>query len=154
MNNQLLAMTDLNLVEEAAMKEGDMFLMQAPAPENQATYPATVVPTTTAIPTITATLPTQTPETTVPAPTVPTEQTPPVTIAAAPEPGRDTAAHEGTGTLSDIDALRQLLWERYQQNLAILQEQLEKAPEALKPALLQAIKVLEDGYRSAIASLE
>lgn len=152
MNSQLLAMADLNLIEEVAVKGDGMAALQAP--ENQTAFSGVVTPTATTVPAPTTTPSQQAPETTVPATTVPAEQPPPVVIAAPSEPGRDTVAYEDTGTLSDIDELKQLLWEKYQQNLAILLEQLEKAPEALKPALLEAIKVLEDGYQLAIASLE
>jgi hypothetical protein len=142
MNSQLLAMADLNIGGVILAEEKAMLAMGSA--DNALQAPATTTPATT----------TTTPATTtVPAITAPTAQPPPVVIAAPSEPGRDTATYEETGTLSDIDELKQLLWERYQQNLAILLEQLEKAPEPLKPALLEAIKVLEDGYQLAISSL-
>jgi len=68
-------------------------------------------------------------------------------------PERIGAASDDTSALSEVEQLRQLLTSRYEQNLRILLEQLEKAPEALKPAIQEAIEVLQRGYELAIASL-
>ena len=123
MNNQLLAIANLQFNGGTTTEKG-MFALEAPP------------------------VGTQSPSTTVPAPTLaipaPTTSTP---------PERDTASSEYNDMLSDIEKLKQLLREKYEQNLQILLEQLEKAPETLKPALQEAIDVLQTGYELALASL-
>lgn len=144
MNGQLLAMADLNigginLSEQKAVldMESLTFGLQTPA---ATTTPA---PTTTPPPKITVTA-------------APDEE-PPATITTVPSvppvPERIGAASDDTSALSEVEQLRQLLTSRYEQNLRILLEQLEKAPEALKPAIQEAIEVLQRGYELAIASL-
>ena len=150
MNVQLLAMADLNLGgDKLVQEEGASFMMSAPTATTvpQASAPETSNQTSTILE-----LP---PATDTP---VPVEDGPPVVITEAPAPTipevpeRATKV-EDTVELSDIDKLKQLLWEQYQQNLLILLEQLEKAPDSLKPALEQAIKVLRQGYELVLASI-
>jgi len=131
MNSQLIAMADLNIggIEPAVTK--DMFALEAATPATQA--PSTTVPAVAAVP----------------APA--TTSTPPVVLTVPSE--RSGGTSQDTGFLSDIERLRLLLTEKYEQNLRILLEQLEKAPEALKPALQQAIDILQQGYELALASL-
>ncbi len=131
MNSQLLAIADLNIggLETTAK---DMFALEAltTAPTSA---PLTTTPAATAVP----------------APT--TITTPQITITSSQERSFETS--QDTTQLSDIDRLKLLLTEKYEQDLRILLEQLEKAPEALKPALQQAIDVLQQGYELALASL-
>ena len=155
MNGQLLAMADLNIGGVDRAENKLMFALDSSQEGVQA--PSTTVPATTPAPTAT-TAPAPTITVTAPAtdePPVAITQPPTTTtvISVPPLPERDTTTAEDTGALTDIEKLKQLLREKYQQNLRILLEQLEKAPEALKPALQQAIEVVQQGYELAIASL-
>jgi hypothetical protein len=108
------------------------------------------------------------PTTTVPAMQVPPtatppdlENAPPPTPTATMPPSPEivalptTAPETGDATaLTDKEKLRQRLIEEAEQNLAVLREQLARAPAALKPAIQKAIERAEEGYRLAIASLE
>jgi len=147
MNSQLLAMADLNI--GGINLSGDMatFALEALSPEEQ-TETSTSAPTVANVPTSLITIPAPT----VTSPPKATEnQVPVIIVPQAPE--RGSVILEDTGMLSDIEILKLLLIERYEENLRILLEQLEQAPEAFKPALQQAIGVLQLGYELAIASL-
>lgn len=151
MNGQLLAMADLNIggVNQAELK--DMFAFEALSSGEQAA-PSTTAPTVANVPAPLISVP---PSTTTPSPpatvTLPPTTTATLIVPQAPERGAGTVTD--TSMLSDIEKLRLLLTEKYEQNLQLLLEQLYKAPEALKPALQQAIDVLQQGYELAIASL-
>jgi hypothetical protein len=54
---------------------------------------------------------------------------------------------------ADITELRMLLTTSYERNLRILLDQYEKASEALKPFIQNAIDVLTEGYEQALANL-
>jgi hypothetical protein len=150
MNGQLLAMADLNIGGINLYEEKAMFGLASAEDNLQTPGATTTVPTTTPPPTETvgAPPPDETPITVTQAPT-PTTTVP----AVPPVPERLGGAAEDASELSAIEQLRQLLTSRYEENLRILQEQLEKAPEALKPAIQEAIEVLQRGYELAIASL-
>jgi hypothetical protein len=73
----------------------------------------------------------------------------------------DGAGHENgnygnnaTTALTEREKLKNELTRKYEENLAALQDELDKAPEALKPALERAIEVLKAGYEESIANLE
>ena len=135
MNSQLLAMADLNIGGINLSEDKAMFALEAPTAGIQAPS------TTTPAPTITIAGPTAT-------------QPPPATTTIVPVPPATERSHVvDTSLLSDVEQLKLLLIEKYEQNLQILFEQLEKAPEALKTALQQAIDILQQGYELAIASL-
>jgi hypothetical protein len=147
MNGQLLAMADLNIGGINAVDEKAMFGMQA-AQEEGLHVPASTTPAPT------TTTPATTPPSTDEPPAVETQPVPTITtITMLPVPERIGGDAEDTSELSDIERLRQLLTSRFNQNLRILLEQLEKAPEALKPAIQEAIEVLQRGYELAIDSL-
>jgi hypothetical protein len=136
-------MADLNIGGVNLYEEKALFSLASAEDNLQA--PVTTTPATT---------PPATETTTAPPPVV--TQAPTITAAVPsvpPAPERLGGTAEDTGELSEVEQLRQLLTSRYQENLRILQEQLEKAPEALKPAIQEAIEVLRRGYELAIASL-
>jgi hypothetical protein len=140
MNVQLIALAD---TESNLVGQGEKAAFGVMMQNESATGPSLFAPRAT------------TPSTT-PAPA--TSNMPFVDSFAPPMAGnRSVETTETTETsnteLSEIDQLRLLLTSRYEQNLKILLDQLEKAPEALKPALQKAIEVLEQGYEQAIANL-
>jgi hypothetical protein len=151
MDDQLFAMADLNIggLNQSELK--DMFAFEALSSGEQAA-PSTTAPTVANVPTSLITIPAPTTNTTSTPPVVVTQAPATTTIVTAP-PAPERSHVEDTSMLSDIERLKLLLRERYEQNLQILLEQLEKAPEALKPALQEAIDVLQQGYELAIASL-
>lgn len=141
MDDQLFAMADLNIGGVNLSEDKAVFAFEALSSEEQA-VPATTTPTVANVATPGILMP----------PQASTENQ--VTVSAVPPaPERGAVIVEDTSILSDIEKLKLLLRERYEQNLRILLEQLEKASEALKPALQQAIDVLQMGYELAIASL-
>jgi hypothetical protein len=155
MNGQLLAMADLNIGGVNASDEKAIFGMQSA--EESLHVPAATTPaptTTTPAETVTPTITTASPATDEP-PVAVTQPAPTITVVLSqpPSPERIGGDAEDTGELSELEQLRQLLTTRYEQNLQILLEQLEKAPEALKPAIQEAIEVLQRGYELALASL-
>lgn len=100
--------------------------------------------------------------------TAPETTTPPTTSAPASSnnqfvfafaaPAAENRSVESTETTTtteptEITQLRTLLTTKYEQNLKILTDQYNKAPEALKPALQRAIDILIQGYLQAIANL-
>jgi hypothetical protein len=60
---------------------------------------------------------------------------------------------EGVKPSKEAKFKQELARQAYENWLA-LQEELEKAPESLKPALLRAIEVAEQAYQEALANLE
>jgi hypothetical protein len=152
MNSQLLAVATLELNGGTLAEEKGMLALQAPTTDATA---SNAVPFMRTVPATTI----------VPAPHVIITQPQPATdnntlMAVAPPLtitiGQPEAfgAYDNAGELSEKEKLRQQLIEKAVQNLQILKDQLEKAPEALKPALLKAIEIAEQGYAQAIANLE
>jgi hypothetical protein len=82
--------------------------------------------------------------------TTASETTPPVISTSPPEISPTTS---NTSSLSDVERLKLILTEKYEKNLQILYDLLEKAPESLKPAIENAIEILTQGYQQAIANL-
>jgi hypothetical protein len=82
-----------------------------------------------------------------------TTTSPATTLAGGTTPESGDNAPIDTSALTDIEKLKLLLLEKMEQNLQTLRDQLEKAPEALKPALLEAIEIVERGYWLAIVNL-
>ena len=102
----------------------------------------------------------------------PAVATPAPTILATPEETPAQGTLKGTGPPEGVgrenttngkgkeqkpgkqEKLRTMLTERFEENLKILQDELAKAPEWLKPALQQAIEVARRGYERALLNLE
>ena len=88
-----------------------------------------------------------------PAPTVPA---PPVAITQAPAAasGEEQAVTARCRHLDQQEKLKAVIVQEIAANLKVLQDELEKAPESLKPALQQAIEVARRGYEQAINNLD
>jgi hypothetical protein len=175
LNKQLIAVANLNVSgreESAMLGQTASEAARAPAAAEEAPKalmaPAPTAAPTTTTPTMTATpVPAPVPDGT-PPPQItlaPTEEyEPPVTVASPapasiPEAGSSdifaTDSAAGTGAKSDKqEKLRQELSRQYLQNRQALEDELEKAPESLKPALLRAIEIAEKAYLEALASLD
>jgi uncharacterized protein YggL (DUF469 family) len=146
MNSQLLAMATLELNGGTLAEEKGMLALQAPTSTTNATA-SNVAPFVRTVPATTIII-TQPPAAT-PAPSTRT-QGPSEEFSS----GQADNAQVNNNELSDIEKLKAMLFEKAAQNLQILKDQLEKAPEALKPALLKAIEIAEQGYAQALANLE
>jgi hypothetical protein len=84
----------------------------------------------------------------------------PSPTTAPPEEGLLGEENQETDRAGDTQAtddkqsqLRDSLIQQYEDNIRALQEELEKASEALRPALLRAIEVAESAYAQALANL-
>jgi hypothetical protein len=85
----------------------------------------------------------------------------PTITAGPPEEGLLGGAVEDGGARDAVDytgsdqqaRLRETLSRQYSENIQALWDELEKAPEALKPALSYAIEVAQNAYAEALASL-
>jgi hypothetical protein len=167
MNKQLVAVANLSITggeekaghgEEAAVFD-EMSEVEQQAPKALMAPVPAAAPSPTAIPAATPPA-TTTPTTTSPAVDAPP---PPVVIMTAPSPEVDEAQPEGlvsrtygldSGQKPDKQQkLKQDLSKQALENLQALQEELEKAPENLKPVLQRAIEVAEEAYREALANL-
>jgi hypothetical protein len=145
LDSQLIAMANLTSAGEKITQETSFGMLQVPlatAPDSAATTPTTTPGITVASAPPTA---------------------PPVAVTQVPKSSdlRTQAQQEGTdngkGAAQKQDKqeeLKTMLTEKFEENLKILQEELEKAPEWLKPALQQAIEVARRGYEQALLSLE
>jgi hypothetical protein len=148
MNQYLIAVADLTSISKATAEGASFSSLQAPV--------ATPVPmvTPTAVPT-----PTTPPKLTTPS------VTPAPTITIPPEEGvsgKDNQMQEGAlghrgveteGGGDKQEKLRDSLAQQYVENIQALQDELEKATEALKPALRRAIEVAEQAYATALENL-
>jgi hypothetical protein len=142
MNSQLLAVATLELNGGTLAEEKGMLALQAPTSTTNATA-SNVAPFIRLVP----------------APTIIVTETPaPSTRTQGPHEefssGQADNAQDNNNELNDKEKLKALLLKKAEQNLQILKDQLEKAPEALKPALLKAIEIAEQGYAQALANLE
>jgi hypothetical protein len=135
MNRNLIAVANLTGTGKA-MAEGASF--------GNLQVPAAMTPAPTASPKLTT--PSLTP---VPSPTTgPPEEG----LLGAENQEADRAID--TKSTDDKQAqLRDSLIQQYEENIQALQEELEKAPEALQPALLRAIEVAEQAYATALDNL-
>jgi hypothetical protein len=161
MNGQLLAMADLKFNGVTQGEEAAVFGLMMANGETQTTTtaaPVTTVPTVTPAPTTTTTATVPAPVTIAAPPPSAGNETP-VTITrpirestenVEPEKG---SMESSAGPQTDKEKLKLLLIEKFERNLQILRDQLEKAPEAVKPGLLKAIDDLERGYWQAIINL-
>jgi hypothetical protein len=140
MDRQLMAVANLAVTAEETA-ENSYLAAQAPAATTAA--PTAVPPS---VPTPVPTIKLATPSI-APAPTV----------TAPPDEGVLGGAGDRNGgaqTVSDEkEQLREDLSLQYYQNIQALLDELEKAPESLKPALRHAIEVAQAAYEAALASL-
>jgi hypothetical protein len=133
MNRQLMAVVSLT----GGKASESAYLNAIPAP---------AAPVTTPPPKANLTTPTTTP--------VPTITVPPSNegiLGAGNEP-TGNGGERGAGG-DELEQLRDALTRQYYENIQALQDELEKAPEYLKPALRHAIEVAQNAYAEALASL-
>jgi hypothetical protein len=80
-----------------------------------------------------------------------------VFLGSEQAPGAEKALDSSAGGVkeagSEQEKLRDILSRQSLENLRDLEEQLEKAPESLKPALRHAIEVAARAYEEALAAL-
>jgi hypothetical protein len=174
MNNQMIAMANLAGPPGGAATA----ILQAPVPATGETAPKALTrtaPAPAAIPApaaapVPAPEPTQTVEeapslTPAPAPVIevppPAEEEAPVlTTPQAPAPVKGTgpekanAANKESVKLDKQEKLRAILSRKAAENSQVLQDELEKVPDKLKPALQRAIEVANNGYKQALSNLD
>jgi uncharacterized protein YggL (DUF469 family) len=146
MNSQLLAVATLELNGGTLAEEKGMLALQAPPSTTNETA-SNAVPFMRTVPTTTIIV-TQPPATTPAPPATDTQGFPEFSS------GQADNAQGNNNKPDDKEKLKTILLKKAAQNLQILKVQLEKAPKALKPALLKAIEVAEQGYAQALANLE
>jgi len=146
MNSQLLAMATLELNGGTLAEEKSMLALQAPTSTTNAST-SNAVPFMRTVPTTTIIV-TQPPAAT-PTPPACNTQGPPEEFSS----GQADNAQGNNNKPDDKEKLKTILLKKAEQNLQILKDQLEKAPKALKPALLKAIEIAEQGYAQALANL-
>jgi hypothetical protein len=175
LDSQMVAMAGLTASAEAAAMPTYGTIETAPhpmlaTPASSTTTVATTVPTVT--PTTTTPAPTTTVPGTVTTPPVTVTNPPPATIVAAPPPvainnapDHDTGlkgapqpqaagAERNAGVVPDEQAeLRALLASSAAANSEALEQELEKAPESVRPALERAIEIANMGYQQALSNL-
>jgi hypothetical protein len=149
MNQHLIAVADLTSLSKATAEGATFNALQAPA--------ATPVPTVTsaAVPTPTPTPKLMTPLVT-PVPTVTVSLPEEGVLGGDDQMLEDALSHRDIETEGEGDKqekLRDSLARQYVENIRALQDELEKAPEALKPALRHAIEVAEQAYAAALENL-
>jgi hypothetical protein len=140
MNRQLMAVANLAVTAEETAGN-TYFSSQALAPT---ATPAATVPPTATPPPVKETAPT-----TLPVPTI---------TVPSPDEGLLGAAGDRTGVgvqngNGEQEQLKDTLTLQYSENIQALQDELEKAPESLRPVLQQAIDVAQAAYQAALASL-
>jgi hypothetical protein len=67
--------------------------------------------------------------------------------------GALTGSYEKDGKLDRQEKLKRILSDRVREHLEKLQEELEKAPDDLKPAIQRAIEVIINGYETNLSNL-
>ena len=144
MNNQLAAIADLEFNGKG--KEDTFSAMMTTQTTTATRYPMT---TTTTVPVLAPA-----PTTIAPPPAVTETQPPSDAAAVAASPEQAGKKPDDAGLPTDKEKLKERLTKEFERNLKKLEDQLAKAPESLKPALLKAIETLRQGYEEAIASLE
>jgi hypothetical protein len=176
LNKQLVAVANLNISGRQQVATSNDEASRAPQPSEAEEGPpkALMVPAPAATPTATPTArpaptPTQAPATTAPAPEAP--EPPPVVAITPPEnepspslasPAEPEAQSKGGGIFGAEEGVKPSKEAKFKQELTrqaydnwlALQEELEKAPDSLKPALQRAIDVAEQAYQEVLANLE
>ncbi|MFA5308993.1 MAG: DUF5667 domain-containing protein [Dehalococcoidales bacterium] len=154
MDSQLMAMADLTSRGEKIFMGIDSASLQSPA-----AMPLPDKATTPAIPSTTTTNTDNYSGITPPA------ITQPPTTVVMPNPTLITPEHgktmwrdsiKGTGDGGELSEYQQMLvdtLQKIEENIQALREQLEIAPDALKPALEHAIEVLQQSYEEALWNL-
>jgi hypothetical protein len=138
MNKQLMAVASLTMTVEGRATGARFDAMNAPA--------ATLTPTV-ALPPVPS--PTQTEK----AATTATTETP-LVVPSPPGEGLLGAANDQIArTGGEQEQLRDTLSRQYAENIQALQDELTKAPESLRPALLHAIEVAQNAYAEALSGL-
>jgi len=176
MNNQMIAMANLARPSGGA----ETATLQAPVPAIAETAPKALArpataPTPAPLPApavapVPAPEPTQTPEeapslTQAPPPVIevppPAEEAAPVlTTPQAPAPvegtgpAKESAANNEGVKLDKQEKLRAILSRKAAENSQVLEDELEKVPDKLKPALQRAIEVANNGYQQALNNLD
>jgi len=154
MNRQLMAVAILTGAGGDTSKSAYLDAMDAPLPTSAPTMTPASLP---------ASSPSATGKTMTPAPTPPTMVVPTPTITTPPE-GLLSAGQAEDGIPGEREAqdtnggdgqarLRDTLLRQYSENIKALMEELDKAPESLKPALQYAIEVAQNAYSEALESL-
>jgi hypothetical protein len=153
MNQNLLAVANLNVTGGAIREDMHFSAMNESAFTRApvATAAPTATPSAEPLPT-----PTPAPQIATPAPTVKITTPPPDDGLSGLKHGLgiEEAAGDDMDSLSAEQKLRDTLLRQAEENLRDLQEQLEKAPEFLKPALRHAIEVAARAYDEALAMLD
>jgi hypothetical protein len=151
MNKQLLAVANLTGVVEATAEGAQFSAMMAPT----ATPAPVAVPSPTPTSTPTAVPPPQVLAT--PAPTIIVTTPGEGFLGAKHGPGAEETINDNAGVTQGAGTkqqkLRDTLVRQSQKNLQDLQEELEKAPESLKPALRNAIEVAARAYEETLEML-
>jgi hypothetical protein len=168
MNRQLVAVVNFSAPTEA--KSGGEAAFQAvQAPEAKSmTPPLMAVPAPTPAPTnVPASTQAPSPNSTI---ATPPPQTVSTNLTSGEEEGpvgvlRHGAGENMTSEYNDVDMqnnqgrnskqedLKNKLTEEYYANLQALRDELEKAPDSVKPALQHAIEVAEGAYNAALSNL-
>jgi hypothetical protein len=159
MNKHLVAVANLTATGEATAESAQFSALQAPAPVTDGGS-QTMVPAPMPTPTpTTAPVPEGTPPPAITV-TTPQEEAPMVVAKQAPAPNEDGGNNRQGGTKDDggkpdkQEQLKNTLSQQSLENLQALQNELEKAPESLKPALRRAIEVAGKAYAEALENLD
>ena len=164
LNDQLIAMANLDLPDEGVPLEREIAMFEEAAPPQVDAEEAAQVQVGEVVP-----APTPAPAIAEEAPQVQLKQAPPAVavekapVAVAPKaPGRP----EGVGPVSDNAVsdedikpdtqaeLKRIISLRAAKNSEALQNILSRVPESVRPALHRAIEVAGEGYDKALANLE
>jgi hypothetical protein len=144
MNKQLMAVVSLTVTRAENTGGTHFTAMNAPT--------VTPVPTPALPP---APSPTST-EKAAPATTTAPVVLPVPTVTVTPNEGLWGAANSPSAEVkhgAGEQQLRDILLRQYSENIQALQDELAKAPESLRPALLHAIEVAENAYQEALSGL-
>jgi hypothetical protein len=149
MDNQLIAMSNLTSKGGQGKAVTSSAVLQAPAAAPMPSTPSSETPSAG-----------QAPPPTIEVPSAPITQTPaPGAFRAETQPegvkhGNASKDKNATQKHNKQTKLKDKLVKNIEENLKVLQDELEKAPEALKPALQRAIEIARKGYEEAINNLE
>ena len=160
MNEQLIAVANLTAAGEATAGDARFSALQAPVPVTATPLP-TLIPTPVPTPTTTsAPVPEAVPPPVITVTTPPEEEAPLAAAKQALAPdeearnGLEAGVKDDGGKLDKHEQLRNTLSQQALENLQALRDELEKAPESLKPALRRAIEVAEEAYAEALENLD
>lgn len=149
MNQNLIAVADLTSLSKVTAEGASFSSLQAPAATPVPTVTPTAVPTPTTPPKLTTPL-------VIPVPTITVGLPEEGVLGKDNQTQEDALGHRDVETQNVSDKqekLRDSLTQQYVENIQALQDELEKAPEALEPALRRAIEVAEQAYVQALENL-